>query len=180
MTALPPYVIEPPDILKIQAQGAFTDELRSISGKYRVAPDGNIYLGEFGNVYVAGSTVPQAQMAVQKAVGRKVALRSLAVDVWAYNSKTFYVITQSPGADNVAESPITGNETVLDAVAQVGVVPKNGQVWIARPAPGGGKVTILPVAWHDISAGTSTSTNYQLWPRDRLYIDVRPGTPSAN
>ena len=40
--------------------------------------------------------------------------------------------------DNVAEFPITGNETVLDAIAQsgrplAGFVDAN--IWIARPAP---------------------------------------------
>ena len=45
----------------------------------------------------------------------------VAVDVFAYNSKTYYVITQGAGqGDDVTEFPITGNETVLDAIAQLG------------------------------------------------------------
>jgi polysaccharide export outer membrane protein len=103
------------------------------------------------------------------------------VDVEAYRSKTYFIITLGNGADTVFESPITGNETVLDAIAQVGDVPKNGRLWIARPtASGRGKDTILPVHWDEISAGASTLTNYQLLPRDRLFIDNRPKSSTAN
>ena len=44
----------------------------------------------------------------------------VSVDVYAYNSKVYYVITQGAGfGDNIQRFPVTGNETVLDAISQV-------------------------------------------------------------
>jgi len=90
----------------------------------------------------------------------------VVVDVFAYNSKKYYVVTQGAGfGDNVAEAPITGNETVLDAIARVGGISQvsSTKIWIARPAPNGvGCEQILPINWEDITRGASTATNYQL------------------
>jgi polysaccharide export outer membrane protein len=69
--------------------------------------------------------------------------------------------------------PITGNETVLDAISQIGGLSQlsTKEMWVARPAPGGfGCEQILPVDWDAISRGGSASTNYQLMPGDRLFI----------
>jgi hypothetical protein len=45
------------------------------------------------------------------------------------------------------------------------------RIFIARPAPNGvGGEQILPVNWEEISRGASTATNYQIMPRDRIYI----------
>ena len=98
--------------------------------------------------------------------------------MFAYNSKTYYVITQGAGqGDDVAQFPITGNETVLDAIAHLGGISQlsSQKIFIARPAPNGvGCEQILPVNWAEISRGASTATNYQLMPRDRLYISEDP------
>jgi len=100
------------------------------------------------------------------------------VDVFAYNSKTYYVITQGAGqGDDVAQFPITGNETVLDAIAHLGrhFTALVTQDFHCPPAPNGvGCEQILPVNWAEISRGASTATNYQLMPRDRLYISEDP------
>jgi polysaccharide export outer membrane protein len=69
--------------------------------------------------------------------------------------------------------PITGNETVLDAIAQVnGLSPVSStdNIWVARPAPVGGPHQILPVNWQAVSALADTGTNYQLMPGDRVYV----------
>ncbi len=43
----------------------------------------------------------------------------VSVSVFSYNSKVYYVITQGAGmGDGVFRFPVTGNETVLDAVSQ--------------------------------------------------------------
>ena len=102
----------------------------------------------------------------------------MSVDIFAYNSKTYYVITQGAGqGDDVAQFPITGNETVLDAIAHLGGISQlsSHKIFIARPAPNGvGCEQILPVNWAEISRGGSTATNYQLMPHDRLYIAEDP------
>ena len=143
-----------------------------------VGPDGRINLSTYGSVYIAGLTLDQARLTIEKHLSTYLENPQVAVDVFAYNSKTYYVITQGAGqGDDVSEFPITGNETVLDAIAQLGGLSQlsSTRIFIARPAPNGvGCEQILPVNWMEISRGGSTATNYQLMPRDRLYIAEDP------
>ena len=69
--------------------------------------------------------------------------------------------------------PITGNDTVLDAISRLEGIPavSSKTIWVARPAPGSkGGEQVLPVNWEAIASGGETSTNYQLLPGDRLYL----------
>jgi polysaccharide biosynthesis/export protein len=151
---------------------------QTISGEHLVGPDGRINLSTYGSVYVAGLTLDQARAEIERHLSTYLEAPQVAVDVFAYNSKTYYVITQGAGqGDDVTEFPITGNETVLDAIAQLGGLSQlsSTRIFIARPAPNGvGCEQILPVNWDDISRGASTATNYQIMPRDRLYIAEDP------
>ena len=120
----------------------------------------------------------QARAAIEEKLSEKLEKPEVVVDIFSYNSKKYYVITQGAGlGDNVSEAPITGNETVLDAIARLGGFSQlsSTNVWIARPAPNGtGCEQILPVNWDEISRGACTATNYQLMPGDRLYIAENP------
>ena len=153
----------------IQTAGA-----QQITGQHLVGPDGRVNLGTYGSVYVAGMTLEDATEAIKKQLTLKLDDPEVFVDILAYNSKVYYVITQGGGlGDNVVRAPITGNETVLDAVSVVGGISQQSstELWIARPAPNGvGCEQILPVSWEDITKGASTATNYQLLPGDRLFI----------
>jgi RNA polymerase sigma factor (sigma-70 family) len=51
------YVVEPPDVLVVEVLEALPG--RPISGERLVRPDGKISLGFYGDVYVAGLTVPE-------------------------------------------------------------------------------------------------------------------------
>jgi polysaccharide export outer membrane protein len=174
---LPAYVIEPPDILLVEAKPeAMLDQ--PITGQHLVRPDGTISLGYKGSVSVAGMTLDQAREAVfqhLKEKGVDVKPDKVNVDVIAYNSKVYYIITDSAGyGDQVFRMPVTGNETVLDAIGQIyGLPPVSSkkQIWVARRTPGdGGAMQILPVDWIGITERGSTASNYQLMPGDRLYV----------
>lgn len=147
---------------------------QQITGQHLVGPDGRVNLGTYGAVYVAGATIEQARMAIEQTLSEKLEDPEVFVDVLAYNSKVYYVITEDGGqGDSVIRQPITGNETVLDAVSNIGGISQfsSSRVWIARPAPNGvGCQQILPVNWTEITEGASTATNYQLMPGDRLFI----------
>ena len=86
----------------------------------------------------------------------------------------FYIITEGAGlGDSVRRLPVTGNETVLDAISQINGLSQvsSKKMWIARPAPHNfGCQQILPVEWDAIAQGAQTATNYQLLPGDRLYV----------
>ncbi|MCA9101739.1 MAG: polysaccharide biosynthesis/export family protein [Pirellulales bacterium] len=147
---------------------------QQIIGEHIVGPDGTVNLGVYGNVYVAGMTVAETKAAVEQHLTAYLEQPEVAVDVFAYNSQVYYIITQGAGqGDSVFRFPATGNETVLDAIAQVQGLSavSSRHIWIARPAPDAlGCDQILPVDWRAITQGGSTATNYQLLPGDRLFV----------
>jgi len=148
--------------------------LQPISGEHLVSPDGTVNLGTYGTVYVAGMTLDQAKLALEEQLAKFIDHPQVSMSVFAYNSKVYYVITEGAGnGDLVARLPITGNETVLDAIAQINGLSRlsSKNIWIARPTPGGsGCDAILPVNWKEITKGAATATNYQVLPGDRIFI----------
>ncbi len=147
-----------------------------ISGQHLVGLDGRVNLGTYGSVYVSGATLEQARSAIEHQLSLKLDSPVVTVDILAYNSKVYYVITEGGGVgETVIRLPITGNETVLDAVSEIGGLSQfsSSKMWIARPAPNGvGCEQILPVDWKSISRGGATATNYQMMPGDRLFVAV--------
>src|SRR5690348_3027175 len=67
---------------------------QQIAGEHLVGPDGMINLGTYGQVYVAGLTVQQAKEAIEKHLAEYLEAPLVAVDIYAYNSKVYYVVTQ--------------------------------------------------------------------------------------
>jgi polysaccharide export outer membrane protein len=106
------------------------------------------------------------------------------VEVTGYNSKVYYVIYDGGGAgQQVARMPITGNETVLDAVSQLAglpVVSDAKRIWISRPAPAGCSCFTMPVDWHAITECADTRTNYQILPGDRVFVKAYRMTEADN
>jgi polysaccharide export outer membrane protein len=175
---LPPYVIEPPDILLVEAvprEGPLKND-QPIRGQHLVRPDGTVGLGIYGSAFVGGMTIEQARDAIFAQIRRRVTnfdIRDLNVDVLAYNSKFYYVVTDGGGyGEQVYPFPITGSETVLDALGRINGLPPvadKRRVWVSRRAPGDAG-QVLPVDWCGIVQRGATSTNYQLMPGDRVYV----------
>ena len=172
------YINEPKvKIELLQASG-----FKQIFGEHLVGPDGTINLGTYGTTYVAGKTTAEAQAAIEKHLSQYVDTPKVSVDVLQYNSKFFYVITQGTKfGDQIVRIPITGNETVLDALAQAGGLTSisSKKIWVARPAPKGElEDQILPVDYDAITRGAKTATNYQVLPGDRIFIQesTTPGS----
>jgi polysaccharide export outer membrane protein len=176
-----PYIIEPPDILLVEAaplsflDGPTLMEQR-ISGEHLVRPDGTVGLGIYGSVRVAGLTMDEAQTAIQDHLKKSLKIKinpKVNVDVFAYNSKAYYIISDNAGyGQPVVRLPFTGNETVLDAIGQIGGLPaaaSKKKIWIARPGPDH-HIQTLPVDWKGITQDGRVATNYQLFPGDRIYI----------
>jgi polysaccharide export outer membrane protein len=182
---IPPYVIEAPDVLTIEAvlkdpKTGAVDRLptQPISGPFVVRPDGTVGLGFWGSVAVTGLTPDQAVDAIRKHLAKsasdKMPAANLAVvvDVLAYNSKKYYVILDGGAGETVYAFPVTGSETVLDAIANVnGLAEVAGKksIRIARKTASGPWQN-LPVDWKGITQHGVTATNYQLMPSDRLYV----------
>ena len=197
--SMPDYIVEPPDLVIVEVLEALPG--RPISGERLVRPDGKISLGFYGDVYVAGLTIsevkeklvlhlrhfltdealglvvldpetggPVLEEGKPKTVEPKDSDR-IFVDVTAYNSKNYYVLgdVAAPG-----RLPVTGNETVLDAIQFAGgllptAAPTN--IRLVRPAPPGACCEQkLPINLAAIMSGGDATTNYQLMPGDRIVV----------
>jgi len=152
--------------------------VQQIRGEHLVRPDGTVGLGGYGSVYVAGMTLPQVKAAIEAQLSQKLYRPEVSVDVGAFNSKYYYVITDFAGnGEQVVRFPVTGNETVLDGIAQVGGLSavSSKKVWIARPAPAGStQDQILPVDWRGVTRRGQSRTNYQILPGDRVFVMGNP------
>jgi polysaccharide export outer membrane protein len=159
---------------EVSMQLAQASAIQPVTGTYLVGPDGTINLRHYGTVRVAGMTLVEAKLALQKHLAQYLDSPEVSLDVSGYNSKVYYIITQGAGqGDNLVRVPITGNETVLDAISQIRGLSQlsSTDIWIARPAPAQfGCEQILPVDWDAITRGGMTATNYQILPGDRVYI----------
>ncbi len=146
-----------------------------IRGEHLVRPDGTIGLGIYGNVSVWRMTIDQARAAIEQHLSQYFLEPQISLDVFSYNSKYYYVIADGAGyGQQILRFPITGKETVLDAVSQIYGLPlvsSKHKIWVARPDPVDFcKQTILPVDWVCLTEGGNPATNYQLLPNDRVYI----------
>ena len=152
---------------------AQTRQVQPIEGEHLVGPDGTVNLGVYGSVRVVGMSLAQAKMAIETHLSQFLEKPEVAVDVFAYNSKVYYVITEGAGlGDSVMRFPITGNETVLDAIANIQGTTQlsTKKMWIARPSPNTCKFQTLPVHWQAVTATGESATNYQILPGDRIFI----------
>ncbi len=188
---MPDYVVSPPDLIIVEVLEALPG--RPITGERLVRPDGTVTLGFYGDVYVTGLTVKEIkekiiihlrQYLTDEALGLIGEDRNgepikiepqdsdrIFVDVAAYNSQVYYVTgdVNAPG-----RLPITGNETVLDAITYAGGMAPTASipnVRLIRPAPPGATgPQVLPVNMAAIVQQGDTTTNYQLLPGDRLHV----------
>jgi polysaccharide export outer membrane protein len=161
--------------------------IQAISGSFAVRPDGSVNLGIWGNVPVSGLSLDAAAESIRQHLvkqeflakaGTKAESLFVIVDVLAYNSKRYYVITDGAGfGEQVFPFPITGSETVLDALANINGLPdvaSKRNIWIARRTPHPGQPwQILPVDWVGMTQHGHTFTNYQVMPGDRIYVKAQ-------
>jgi len=198
---LPPYVIEPPDqiLIEVVLKSTTKDDngreketvvplpTQAISGSFQVRIDGSVGLGFWGSLPIAGLSLEQASDAIRQHLAQNPTLKEygtkpqnivVIVDVLAYNSKRYYVITDGGGAgEQVYPFPLTGSETVLDAIGNINGLPpvaSKRNIWVARRCPHPNHPwQILPVDWVGITQHAVTHTNYQIMPGDRVYVKAQ-------
>ncbi len=172
-----PYVIEPPDELEITTNPPLPT---SMTTPFIVRGDGFVDLGLFGEAFVYGLTLSEAEERI--AVQLNDAARRLtpeakdkyqvAVRLANNQSKYYYVLgtVANPGRFKSG-----GNDTVLDAILQAGLKPNSlpEKAYLVRPHASGGDDQVYKVDWFGIKDRGDTLTNYQLFPGDRVVV---PGT----
>ena len=153
---------------------ADTAGVQQITGQHLVAQDGRVNLGTYGSVVVVGLTIKQTRELIEKHLSEYFEDPEVSVDVFAYNSKSYYLITQGAGlGDGVYRFSIKGNETVLDAISNINGLSQisSTKMWVARPGPENvSQCDVMPVDWQGITQFGDVTTNYQLMPGDRLYV----------
>lgn len=199
-TAPPRYVVEPPDVIVVNVLEALPG--RPITGERLVRPDGTISLAHYGDLHVAGSTLPEIKEKVVRHLRQYINDKTLGlvgedgagnpvsieprdsdrvfVDVSAYNSKVYYV-----QGDVLVPSrlPHTGKETVLDAIQYAGGLAPTAardRVTLVRTKPGAREPEVLPIAIDDVLLGTDDSTNYPLQPGDKLVVPRDPNIKAVS
>jgi polysaccharide biosynthesis/export protein len=153
-----------------------TRAVQQVRGQHLVRPDGTVGLGVYGAVKVVGLTIAEARAVIEQHLAGEFLRPQVSVDVAAFNSKLYYVILDGAGSgQQVFRFPVTGNETVLDAVALVnGLLPVSDkrEICLARPsAMDQAGDQVYPVDWDGLTSRGRTATNYQLYPGDRVYIN---------
>src|SRR5207247_777127 len=103
-------------------------KLQPISGQHLVGPDGTVKLGVYGAVQVIGLTLDQIRDNIKGFLGtwfgQSPEAFLVVVDVAAYNSKSYFVISDGAGYGAQAyQFPITGNDNVLKALTQIQGLP---------------------------------------------------------
>jgi polysaccharide export outer membrane protein len=146
---------------------------QQIAGQHLVGPDGMVTLGTYGSVPIVGLTLAQAKQAIEQHLQQHLEDPEIFIDVFTYNSKVYYVILEGAGlGDRVHRFVVTGNDTVLDAIANIeGMTSVSSKkIWIARPVPFTDQTQILPVDWKGVTACGIAATNYQILPGDRVFV----------
>jgi polysaccharide export outer membrane protein len=184
---LPPYVVESPDVLIINVvQRAQIDDpdglknkdgtplkkdvtkvlpIQEIRGEFPIRPDGSVGLGFWGSVTVSGLTLEQVAEAIRQHL-----LRSDVLQRGQIRPESLIVVQVFP-------FPITGSETVMDAIANINGLPavaSRRNIWVARRCPHPDQPwQILPVDWVGITQHGTETTNYQIMPGDRIYVKAQ-------
>ena len=162
-------LIMPTVSVRLQRMG----DMQQINGNHTIGPDGFITLGSYGRVYVSGLTIDECRDAIEFHLSKHLDHPQVAVDMYSYNSKGYYVIFQSSAmGERVLKFPYTGNENVLDAISNTDGLMANSskRIWVARPVGNSNKPVIMPVDWVDVTAYGKPDTNYQLLPGDRVFV----------
>lgn len=152
--------------------------MQQIRGLHIVRADGVVGLGSYGEVSVVGLTIAQAKEALEAHLSKYFRDPEVALDIVGYNSKVYYVVFEYGGAgQQVVRLPATGNETVLDGIAQVNGLPTVAdpkRICLSRPGPEGCAPQMMPVDWRAIIQDGDTRTNYQILPGDRILVKAYP------
>lgn len=164
----PAHYLAPGDELLLEVTDSDVDV--RLPADQRILADGSLDLSKYGRVVVAGMTLEQAEATIQRVIS-EVEDDPAAVNVQLIQPiHRYYVIGEvnSPGA-----YPLTGHETVLDAIMEAGGLTARASacdMLLARPTdPCSCRIT-LPVCYRAITQLGDTTTNYHLQPGDRIFV----------
>ncbi|MEX0774288.1 MAG: polysaccharide biosynthesis/export family protein [Phycisphaeraceae bacterium] len=162
-----PYVIEPPDTLRLIAPSV--PEVDEIS--LTVRPDGYVTVFLLGDVFVAGKTPTQLASELEEKLLRYYEDVTVQVEVTGFNSKVYYMA----GETSAGRQAYTGKDTILDAV--IGKIPRTA--WpeycvVLRPNEEGELIRRMTINLRDMYERGDLKYNAVLEEGDIVYIPINP------
>lgn len=175
---LVPYLVGVNDqlVVSISPSGY---ELNSSTSPVRI--DGVLDLDQYGEVPVAGLTIPQVEGAIKSRIEEFVQSQSkekgtgsnepikVSVRLVANLSKFYYVVG---AVRDEGRAPLVAPITVIDALLNAGLLSNSlpNQAYLTRPLGNGQGARVLRIDWDGIVKRGETQTNYQIMPGDRLVV----------
>lgn len=126
------YLLQPPDEIEVRCETVPEIDLQ----RQRIRPDGMVGFEGIGEIYVAGKTPSEVAELIKEKVLKLYTLtgeKPIDVRVVGFESKRYYVLGQ---VERPGPKDYTGRDTVLDAVAQAGLIPRSWEerTQVIRPS----------------------------------------------
>jgi len=163
-----PYVIEPPDTLRIIAPNA--PELNGVSVTLR--PDGVVTIYLLGDVFAAGKTPTQLASEIEEKILKYYEDVTVQVEVVGFNSKFYYMA----GETAMGPKPYTGKDTVLDAVLRAGI-PRSSwpqHLVVLRPNEEEQLISRMKVDFREMIQEGNLRYNAVLEEGDIVFMPINP------
>jgi len=154
-----PYVIGPLDILDIRVWNN-----PNVSGIFSVGPDGMVPMPLIGQVSADGLTVNELKDAIRDKLAGFINSPEVNVQVARVLSKKYSVLG---GVNRAGEFPLTGDTTVLDALASCGGFKdfaNQKKIYVLRE----GKK--FPFNYKEVSQGKHMEQNIYLENGDKIFV----------
>jgi len=163
-----PYVIEPPDSIRIIAPNA--PEIDGIGQRLR--PDGYVTLYLLGDIFAAGKTPTQLASEIEERILKFYQDVDVQIQVTGFNSKRYYVA----GETSAGIRQFNGTDTVLDAALGSGI-PRTSwpeKAVLIRPNEQGDLIRRMSVNLAKMVETGDLKYNVVLEEGDILFIPVNP------
>ena len=162
-----PYVIEPPDSIRITAPNA--PEIHNQGASLR--PDGFITLPLLGEMFAAGKTPKQLGAEIEEQILQYYEDVTVQVEVTGFNSKEFYMAGELGGG----VSRYTGRDNVLNAVVgRVGRTAWPEKMIVIRPNEEGELIRRMSVNFKEMVEKGDLRYNAVLEEGDIIFMPINP------
>ncbi|MCC7191358.1 MAG: polysaccharide biosynthesis/export family protein [Phycisphaeraceae bacterium] len=163
-----PYVIEPPDTIRIIAPNA--PEVNNAQVTLR--PDGVVTIYLLGDVFAAGKTPTQLASEIEEKILKYYVDATVQVEVVGFNSKFYYMA----GETSMGPKPYTGKDTVLDAVLRAGI-PRSAwpeKLVVLRPNEEEQLIKRMSLNFRDMIEKGDLRYNAVLEEGDIIFMPINP------
>jgi protein involved in polysaccharide export with SLBB domain len=164
------YLLEWPDVIGVRMR------LRpEMDGQYPIDPNGNISLGDYGQVRIEGHTLGEAAQRIAAETGQQPT--DVELRIAAYRSQYLFLTGQVIGWQRTV--PYEGQETVLDLLQRIGGITPGADlrdVYVVRThLEESQRPEVFHVNLSAIVLKHDQRTNLRLMPFDQIYVgESRP------